>query len=278
MAKTLYVVLLGAPGAGKGTQAASLAAELDIAHVSSGDLFRENLKNGTELGLLAKSYMDKGELVPDEVTISMVRARLGLHSRLVPGPSGPTATKRRAPPTARRSVAVGPDRAVGEAGRDGPGASGAILDGFPRTLAQARALDMALAEQGQRLTVVPLIQVGDEEVMRRLTGRRVCRQCGAVYHLVFNPPRVEGVCDACGGQLYQREDDLPETVRHRLYTYYKETGPLIGYYFAKDLLVEIDGERAIDAVQADLRRAMLMGDARRARSWDPMGAERRRDA
>jgi len=236
MEKTLYIVLLGAPGAGKGTQAASLAAELGIAHVSSGDLFRENLKNGTELGLLAKSYMDKGELVPDEVTISMVMVRIGMRPRT--GSATHQADPKRSGAGASHCV------------------SGAILDGFPRTLTQARALDMALAEHGQGITVVPLIQVGDEEVMRRLTGRRVCGQCGAVYHLVFSRPRVEGVCDACGGQLYQREDDLPETVRHRLYTYYKETGPLIGYYYAKELLVEIDGERGIDAVQADLRQSV----------------------
>jgi adenylate kinase len=200
-----------------------LAKELGVEHVSSGDLFRENLQQGTELGVLAKSFMDKGELVPDEVTISMVMDRLS--------------------------------RAALEM-------RGVILDGFPRTLAQAKALDEALSAKGQRLSVVPLIQVGDDEVMRRLTGRRVCRNCGAVYHLVFNPPKVDGVCDKCGqdgagGELYQRDDDLPETVRHRLFTYYKETGPLIGYYFAKDLLVEIDGEQGIDEVQVDLSRAVV---------------------
>lgn len=221
----LYIVLLGAPGAGKGTQAVALAKALGIAHVSSGDLFRENLKQGTQLGLLAKRYMDKGELVPDQVTISMVMDRL---------------TRSDCAPSLRQ---------------------GAILDGFPRTLAQAKALDVALAERERSLDVAPLIQVGDDEVMRRLTARRLCRSCGAVYHLVFNPPKAasesgEALCDRCGGQLYQREDDLPETVRHRLYTYYKETGPLIGYYFAKDLLVEIDGEQDIDLVQADLREAI----------------------
>ena len=210
-----YVVLLGAPGAGKGTQAAALTQALGMAHVSSGDMFRENLQKGTELGLLAKSYMDTGALVPDQVTIAMVMERLAR-----------------------------PDTSVG---------GGAVLDGFPRTLPQARALDLALAERGLAVTVTPLIQVGDVEVMRRLTGRRVCRSCGAVYHQVFNPPRVEGLCDACGGALYQRDDDRPETVRHRLYTYYKETGPLIGYYYAKDLLAEIDGERGINEIQADLR-------------------------
>jgi adenylate kinase len=221
-----YIVLLGAPGAGKGTQAAALAQTLGIPHVSSGDLFRDNLKRGTDLGLLARRYMDKGELVPDEVTIRMVMDRLSRPPDAAPG--------------------------AGEV------SAGAILDGFPRTLAQARALDEALAELERALDLVPLIQVGDNEVMRRLTGRRVCRACGAVYHLVFNPPKAEGVCDVCGGELYQRDDDSPDTVRHRLYTYYKETGPLIGYYYAQGLLVEIDGERAIDAVQADLVRVAAL--------------------
>jgi adenylate kinase len=218
MTESTYIVLLGAPGAGKGTQAVSLAEHLGLAHVSSGDLFRYNLSQGTELGILAKSYMDKGALVPDHVTISMVMDRL--------------------------------DRGAQQSER------GAILDGFPRTLPQAKALDEALAEKGLSVAVVPLIAVGDEEVMERLTGRRVCRNCGATYHLIFKPPSVEGVCDACGGELYQRADDSPDTVRHRLYTYYKETGPLIGYYYAKELLVEVDGEQSIAQVQADLRAAV----------------------
>jgi adenylate kinase len=213
MAQETYIVLLGAPGAGKGTQAVTLAEHLGIAHVSSGDLFRYNLSQGTELGKLAKSYMDKGELVPDHVTISMVMDRLAREE-------------------------------------------GAILDGFPRTLPQAKALDDRLAEEGLQVAVVPLIHVGDEEVISRLTGRRVCRKCGATYHLVFKPPTVDGVCDACGGELYQRDDDSPETVQFRLYTYYRETGPLIGYYYAKDLLVQVDGEQAIAEVQADLRSAV----------------------
>jgi adenylate kinase len=133
---------------------------------------------------------------------------------------------------------------------------GIILDGFPRTLSQAAALDSALAERDQNVTVVPLVQVADEEIVKRLTARRVCRDCGAVYNLVFNPPTTEGVCDACGGELYQRDDDNVETVRNRLYTYYKETSPLIGYYFAQGLLVEVDGEQAIEAVQADLQAVL----------------------
>ncbi len=211
-----FVVLLGPPGAGKGTQAKLWAEAFNIPHVSSGDLFRDHLGRKTELGLLAKTYMDRGDLVPDDVTVRMVIERLGR-------------------PDCRE---------------------GALLDGFPRTLSQAAALDDALDERGQQVGVVPLIQVADEEVMRRLTARRSCQSCGAVYNLVFNPPSVEGVCDVCSGELYQRDDDNPETVRNRLYTYYKETSPLIGYYFAKRLLVEVSGEQGIDDVQADLRTAV----------------------
>jgi len=210
---SVFVVMLGPPGAGKGTQAKLLAKELSVPHVSSGDLFRDHLGRKTDLGLLAKEYMDRGDLVPDDVTVGMVVERI---SR--------------------------PDCQ-----------SGVILDGFPRTLSQAAALDGALAKRGQGVTVVPLVQVADEEIVKRLTARRVCRDCGAVYNLVFNPPSVEDVCDACGGGLYQRDDDNPETVRNRLFTYYKETSPLIGYYFAKELLVEVGGEQAIGVVQTDLR-------------------------
>lgn len=212
----VFVVMLGPPGAGKGTQAKLLAKDLSLPHVSSGDLFRDHLGRKTELGLLAKGYMDRGDLVPDDVTVGMVVERI----------SRPDCQQ------------------------------GVILDGFPRTLSQAAALDGALAERGQGVRVVPLVQVADEEVVNRLTARRVCRSCGAVYNLVFNPPSAEGVCDACGGELYQRDDDNVETVRNRLYTYYKETSPLIGYYFAKGLLVEVNGEQGIEAVQADLRAVL----------------------
>jgi adenylate kinase len=215
-----FVVMLGPPGAGKGTQAKLLAKALDMPHVSSGDLFRDHLGRKTELGELAKQYMDRGDLVPDDVTVSMVIERIG------------------------RSDCQ----------------NGVILDGFPRTLAQAKALDEQLAKQGQGVSIVPLIQVQDEEVINRLTARRVCRACGAVYNLVFNPPPVPNTCE-CGGELYQRDDDNPETVRNRLYTYYKETSPLIGYYFAQDLLAEVDGEQGIDDVQADLKAAVnAVGD------------------
>lgn len=168
------------------------------------------------MGLMARGYMEQGELVPDDVTVKMVIERIRM-----------------------------PDCE-----------EGVILDGFPRTLTQAEALDEALREQGMVVGVVPLVQVSDEEIIRRLTARRVCEDCGAVYNLVFQPPTQDGVCDICGGHLYQREDDNPETVRHRLYTYYKETSPLIGYYFAKDVLVEIDGEQPVNEVQRQLRDAL----------------------
>jgi adenylate kinase len=210
------VVLLGPPGSGKGTQAKRLVEVLGTPHVSSGDLFRHHLSEGTELGKRAQSYMEKGELVPDDVTVDMVIERI----------SRPDCEQ------------------------------GVILDGFPRTLTQAQALDEELERRGQSITIAPLIQVSDEEVMRRLTARRVCEDCGAVYNVVFNPPEEEGICDVCGADLYQREDDNPETVRHRLYTYYKETSPLIGYYFARDLLAEIDGEQTVEEVQQDLREAI----------------------
>jgi adenylate kinase len=213
MGMSVFVVMLGPPGAGKGTQAKLLAEDLGVPHVSSGDLFRDHLGRKTDLGLLAKGYMDRGDLVPDDVTVGMVVERISK-------------------PDCRNGV---------------------ILDGFPRTLSQAAALDDALAGRGQGVTVVPLVQVADEEIVKRLTARRVCRNCGAVYNLIFNPPSVAGVCDACGGELYQRDDDNPGTVRNRLFTYYKETSPLIGYYFAKGLLVEVNGEQEIEAVQADLR-------------------------
>jgi adenylate kinase len=212
----LFIIMLGAPGAGKGTQARMLAEALNVPQISSGDIFRENLKNATPLGLLAKKYMDTGALVPDDVTIGMVMDRL-----------------------------TQPDCV-----------NGAILDGFPRTLPQADALDKSLAAKNLRVQCVPLLEVGDEAVISRLAGRRVCRNCQAMYHVEFNPPKVEGVCDVCGGQLYQRSDDAPETVRNRLFVYYKQTAPLVGYYFAHSVLVTVDGEQPMEKVQADLRAAI----------------------
>ncbi|MCJ7738226.1 MAG: adenylate kinase [Anaerolineae bacterium] len=211
-----FVVLIGPPGAGKGTQAEVLAQTLGLPHVSSGDLFRDHLSRETELGHLARSYMDRGDLVPDDVTVRMVVDRIGQ-----------------------------PDCGAG-----------VILDGFPRTLAQGAALDSELSRRGEQVTVVPLIQVQDDVIVERLTTRRVCRDCGAVYNLMFNQPHTEGECEACGGDLYQRDDDNAQTVRNRLYTYYRETAPLIGYYRAKGLLVEINGQQPIDGVQAELRAAL----------------------
>jgi adenylate kinase len=212
----VYLIFIGPPGAGKGTQAATLEQELGLKQVSSGDLFRENLKNQTELGTLAKSYMDRGELVPDEVTIRMVQDRM------------------------QRSDC----------------ARGVILDGFPRTLQQASALDAMLASQGSKIDLAPVLTVNDDDLIARLTGRRVCRNCGATYHMVFNPSKVEGVCDACGGELYQRSDDSLETVRNRLYVYYKQTSPLIGYYYANGLTRFIDGSQAIEVVRQALLDAI----------------------
>lgn len=211
-----FVVLIGPPGAGKGTQAEVLAQTVGLPHVSSGDLFRDHLSRETELGQLARSYMERGDLVPDDVTFRMVVDRIGQ-----------------------------PDCAAG-----------VILDGFPRTLTQGAALDGELSRQGEQVTVVPLIQVRDDVIVERLTARRVCRDCGAVYNLMFNQPHTEGECEACGGDLYQRDDDNAQTVRNRLYTYNRETVPLIGYYRAKGLLVEINGQQPIDGVQAELRAAL----------------------
>ncbi len=213
--RRVFLVLLGVPGAGKGTQAKLLEELLQIPQISTGDLFRYNLKNETELGLLAKSYMDRGDLVPDEVTIRMVEERL-----------------------TREDCA-----------------RGAIFDGFPRNLTQATALD-AITEPLGGIAVVPLIGLEDDDAMRRITGRRVCRSCGAVYHIDFNPPKQEGMCDVDGGELYQRDDDKPDTVRNRLYVYYKQTAPLVGYYYAKGLLAEVDGGLPIDEVQANLKAAL----------------------
>ncbi|MDX9831695.1 MAG: adenylate kinase [Anaerolineae bacterium] len=210
--KRSFVVLLGGPGAGKGTQAERLSQNLGIPQVSTGDLFREHLKKGTKLGLLARGYMDRGELVPDQVTVDMVRDRL----------SRPDAAR------------------------------GAILDGFPRTIAQAEALNGLLAELDSQLSVVPYIQVPEDVLLERLAGRWTCKKCGAMYHQLFNPPQEAGVCDRCGGELYQRPDDTPETQKHRIEVYFEQTAPLIQYYREKGLLVEVDGRQGIEDIQADL--------------------------
>jgi adenylate kinase len=217
----LYLVLLGGPGAGKGTQAERLAEALGIPQVSTGDLFRHNLKNETELGLLAKGYMERGELVPDEVTVAMVRVRL----------SEPDA---------------------GE---------GVILDGFPRTVAQAEALEEILAALGAKLTVVPYIEVSQDVLLARLAGRWTCRGCGAMYHQLFSPPEEDGVCDRCGGELYQRPDDTPETQKHRIKVYFEQTAPLIDYYRERGLLAKVDGRPGIDEIQENLLDIVQAGSA-----------------
>jgi adenylate kinase len=210
--KPSYILLLGGPGAGKGTQAERLSESLGIPQVSTGDLFRENLKQETDLGLLAKQYMDRGELVPDEITVGMVRERLS------------------------RADA----------------AQGAILDGFPRTIAQAEALEALVADLGARLNDVFYIKVPKDVLLKRLSGRWTCRSCGAMYHEIFFPAAEAGVCDKCGGELYQRPDDTPETQRHRIEVYFGQTAPLIDYYREKGLLVEVDGRQGIEEIQADL--------------------------
>jgi adenylate kinase len=215
MTTPTYIVMLGPPGAGKGTQAKILAEKKDLVHISTGDLFRENLKKETELGKLAQEYMNKGELVPDDVTVGMVRERL---SR--------------------------PDCE-----------SGAVLDGFPRTPAQAVALDGLLEEMGAAVQVVPYIKVPDMVLVERLSGRWMSPS-GRVYHEKYNPPQVKWIDDIDGSQLYQREDDKPETVRHRIEVYKEQTAPLIAYYREKGLLVEIDGTQEIDGVTADILEAV----------------------
>jgi adenylate kinase len=211
----MRVVLLGPPGAGKGTQARRLATRWSVPQVATGDMLREAVTRGTPLGLEARRYMDAGELVPDAVIIGLVRERLAQ-----------------------------PD-----------GRKGFVLDGFPRTVAQAEALDQLLEAEGTPLDRVVLFQVVDDELVARLSGRRVCRNCGRNYHVTLSPPRVAGRCDACGGELYQRTDDEEATVRRRLAVYARDTRPLVDYYRRRDLLTTISGIGTMDAVHADLVRA-----------------------
>ena len=211
-----YIVMLGPPGVGKGTQAKILAKKTGLVHVSSGDLFRENIKNQTELGQLAQSYMNKGELVPDDVTIAMVRERLS-----------------------RQDCQAG-----------------AILDGFPRTPAQADALKQMLAEFGGDVDYVPFISADDDVLVTRLSGRWTCRANGHVFHTLFNPPKQPGVCDLDVSELYQRDDDKTETVTRRIQVYMQQTAPLIEYYRRAGKLVEIDGAQPIEEVTAALVKAL----------------------
>jgi adenylate kinase len=211
-----FIVMLGPPGVGKGTQAKILSEKTGLAHISSGDLFRENLKNQTELGKLAQTYMTRGELVPDDVTIAMIRERL---SR--------------------------PDCKTG-----------AILDGFPRTPAQAEALESMLHEFDGRVNIVPFITADEDVLVKRLGARWTCRAAGHVFNEKTNPPKINKKCDFDGSELYQRDDDKAETVKHRIEVYYKQTSPLISYYRDRGKLVEMNGMQPIDQVTEDLLAAM----------------------
>ena len=208
----MNIILMGLPGAGKGTQASKIIKKYPIPHISTGDMFRLAIKNGTELGKEAKSFMDRGELVPDEVTIGIVKERLSQSD-------------------ARK---------------------GFLLDGFPRTVEQAEALNRIMEELGTKIDKTINVEVPEEELMNRLTGRRICEVCGTTYHLVFNPPKEEGVCDLDGGKLYQREDDNPETVANRLEVNIKQTAPLLDFYEDQGVLVNVDGSRDIDEVFKDV--------------------------
>ncbi|MGD6976817.1 adenylate kinase [Bacillus altitudinis] len=209
----MNLVLMGLPGAGKGTQAERIVDDYGIPHISTGDMFRAAMKEETQLGLEAKSFIDKGELVPDEVTIGIVRERLGKNDC----------------------------------------EQGFLLDGFPRTVAQAEALEDILKDLGRTIDYVINIKVDKDALMERLTGRRICKDCGATYHLVFNPPAKENVCDKCGGELYQRADDNAETVSTRLEVNLKQTEPLLNFYSEKGYLANIDGAKHINDVYADIK-------------------------
>lgn len=213
--KATYIIMLGPPGAGKGTQAKVLAEKLGLVHVSSGDLFRENLSHETELGKLAQTFMNKGELVPDDVTIAMVKERLSRPDCI----------------------------------------HGAVLDGFPRTPAQAEALNTILKELNGKVDLVPFISVPEKVLVDRLGGRWMSKS-GQVYHALYNPPHVKWVDDVDGSPLYQREDDKPETVLHRIHVYYEQTSPLIDYYRQQGLLVEVDGTQEIEAVTEAILKAV----------------------
>ena len=208
----MYILLMGPPGAGKGTQAEKLIREYGIPQISTGDMFRAAVKSGTALGKEAKSYMDKGALVPDSVTVGIVKERLAQDDCK----------------------------------------KGWILDGFPRTTAQASALDAILHDLGIQLTAVLDFNVNRDDLVKRVSGRLVCRQCGASFHKEFRPPKQEGVCDNCGGELYQRDDDKVETVKKRLSVYAAQTKPLIDYYKNSNLYIEIDGKQSMEDVYKDI--------------------------
>ena len=204
----LKIIMLGAPGAGKGTQAKKIAAKYSIPHISTGDIFRANIKNNTELGQKAKTYMDKGELVPDELVVDLIMDRF----------------------------------------KEPDCANGYVLDGFPRTIPQEEALDKALNAQNESVDYAINVEVPDENIINRMSGRRACVGCGATYHIQFNPTKVEGVCDVCGEKLILRDDDKPETVKNRLSVYHEQTQPLIDYYAKKSILAEVDGTKDMEDV------------------------------
>ena len=204
----MKIIMLGAPGAGKGTQAKKIAEKYQIPHISTGDIFRANIKGGTELGMKAKTFMDQGMLVPDEITIGMLMDRIGQEDCI----------------------------------------NGYVLDGFPRTIPQAESLTKALAERGEKVDYAINVDVPDENIINRMSRRRACLGCGATYHITFNPPVKEGICDTCGQELVLRDDDKPETVKKRLDVYHQQTQPLIDYYKNAEVLAEVDGTQPMDAV------------------------------
>ena len=208
----MKIIMLGAPGAGKGTQAKKIAAKYDIPHISTGDIFRANIKNGTELGNKAKTYMDQGLLVPDELVVDLVVDRV----------------------------------------QQDDCKNGYVLDGFPRTIPQAEALDNALKAIGDKVDFAIDVEVPDENIVRRMGGRRACVGCGATYHVVYNPTKEEGTCDTCGGELIVRDDDKPETVKKRLSVYHDQTQPLIDYYKNEGILAEVDGTKDMEEVFQDI--------------------------
>ena len=208
----MKIIMLGAPGAGKGTQAKKLSEKYGIPHISTGDIFRANIKNNTELGQKAKGYMDAGQLVPDELVVDLVVDRI----------------------------------------KEKDCFKGFILDGFPRTIPQAEALDYALNNQNEKIDYAINVEVPDENIVHRMGGRRACIGCGATYHVEFNAPKVEDVCDTCGGELVLRDDDKPETVQKRLSVYHAQTQPLIDYYKKANVLVEVDGTQDINVVFQDI--------------------------
>ena len=212
----MKIIMLGAPGAGKGTQAKQIAAKYSIPHISTGDIFRANIKNGTELGKKAKTYMDQGALVPDELTCDLVMDRI----------------------------------------QQDDCKNGFVLDGFPRTIVQARELESIEKEFDFTIDAIINLDIPQDKLVKRLSGRRTCKECGATFHVEFNPPKVEGVCDKCGGELYQREDESEEAVTIRLDTYNKQTKPLIDYYTMKGTIININGDQPMEDVFKSIEKSL----------------------